>query len=89
MAITVEYEAGYGIGKLMEKARSFARSNGAKVEGDDRSGKVSNGGLFPFKGTYHVSGEHVRIAVTQKPLLVGWDFVRAEILKWLKAHDAP
>ncbi len=63
----------------LESARRKAGAQGVTLEGDTRSGRFS--GLIT--GTYSISGGMATVTITNKPFIVSWDYVEAQLREFL------
>ena len=61
---------------LLARARRVARENGARLVGDERSGRFSHG---MFGGEYRMEGQTVIVTVTDKHRLLPWSFLESRL----------
>ncbi|QSA97686.1 hypothetical protein [Methylococcus sp. EFPC2] len=61
---------------LVGKARNQAGQNGLNFTGDVNTGHFHGRGL---EGRYHIHGDHLRITILRKPLILPWSLVETTI----------
>lgn len=64
---------------LVDKARHQANQNGLKFTGDAQTGHFHGRGL---EGRYHFLGDHLRITIQRKPLIMPWSLVENTIARF-------
>ena len=60
----------------INKSLSQVKNNCDSFNGNEESGSFSKSGV---RGTYDISGNTVRITLTDKPFLASWDYVESKI----------
>lgn len=66
---------------LLARARRAAKENGATFVGDESAGRFSHDMI---KGKYRRVGETVVITITEKPFLVPWPLMEAQLREFVR-----
>jgi len=69
---------------VLKRVESGIRGNGGRFQGDTESGSFAGKSVLGFiKGSYRsLSGEEIRIIITDKPFLVPYRTIESEIRKY-------